>query len=244
MSGYLKTPDLPEKPVRIAVIGGVPDVFEFFLRRHAVTPIVLEPNPAIDSAISDHADAQVFHAGQGKLFADARQLDRLADAFHNASITPCRVSGAYPGDCALNVLRAGNVAFANTKAIAPSLSTELKQQGVRIVHVNQGYANCAAVVIAERAIMTDDLSVAAAAAAEGFDVLSIGKGDVRLPGHDCGFIGGAAAMIAPRRLLFFGDVTRHRDFDQIQAFLAKYGCAYDCLPGVPLTDVGGIVPVC
>ena len=76
----------------------------------------------------------------------------------------------------------------------------------------------------------------------GFDCLLIAKGDVSLPGHEYGFIGGASAKISESEVLFFGDITKHRDYKKIADFIKKYGYEIISLD-FPLTDFGGIIPI-
>lgn len=244
MTDFLHTPNLPERPVRQVLIGDLPRIFVDLLKNHGIRTIHLKRNPGIDPAIAAHADAQVFHLGQGRIFADVLQCEVLSSMFPDATVTPCNVAGAYPADCALNVLHTGGICFANQKCVDRTLLQALKQRGVQQIHVNQGYTKCSAVLIAPQAILTDDPSIADAAQRTGFEVCLIQKGDVVLPGHPYGLIGGACAMIAPNKLLFFGDVRLHRDSEKIVRFLSSHGCEYTSLPSVSLTDVGGIVPVC
>ena len=56
-----------------------------------------------------------------------------------------------------------------------------------------------------------------------------------------GFIGGASVKIAADSVLFFGDVTRHRDFEKINSFLESHGCGFVCTDNGPLRDIGGAV---
>ena len=49
------------------------------------------------------------------------------------------------------------------------------------------------------------------------------------------------ALIEKDHLLFFGDITKHKSFDEIQNFLRNEGCRFSFLKGYPLTDIGGLV---
>ncbi len=243
MTPFLRYPQTPERPIKVALIGDVDMRFVDHLSSFNIETIVLLPNRTIDPSIAAHADTQVFHAENGVLFADTAQCKLLQSTLPHADITPVTVAGAYPGDCKLNILQVGQTWFANTNTIAPALTAFAATHNIKLVHTKQGYTNCSAVAINDHAVLTDDASVAAAVKAEGFDVLQIQKGDIRLPGHAYGFIGGACAMIAPGHLLFFGSLCRHRDATAIETFLQNHGCTYHNLPDIPLTDIGSIVAI-
>ena len=90
--------------------------------------------------------------------------------------------------------------------------------------------------------ITDDKSIFDALSVYSLECLMISKGDVNLPGHDYGFIGGASGKISETEVLFFGDVTKHRDYKKMADFIEKHGCKIVSLD-FPLTDFGGIIPL-
>ncbi|MBR5437447.1 MAG: hypothetical protein IKV21_00875, partial [Clostridia bacterium] len=97
-------------------------------------------------------------------------------------------------------------------------------------------------VIDERSVITDDESIARKLRENGFDCLLIRKGDISLEGHGYGFIGGASGKISENEIIFFGDVTRHRDYESIRDFICERKMEtikFD----FPLTDFGGIIPI-
>ena len=129
----------------------------------------------------------------------------------------------------------GNFAFADDKLL--TLTESLSK-----LDIKQGYCKCSCLVINENALITDDKSIYNIALKNGVDCLLVSKGDVTLPGHNYGFIGGASGKISKTEVLFFGDVTKHRDYKKIADFIEKHGCKIISLD-FPLTDFGGIIPI-
>ena len=242
MTDFLKTPYLPERPVRLALIGGGTGAFRALLQRFGVETIVLAPIDADDPAVQNHADLSVFHAGNGIFFCSEAAAETV-QSLQPDKVSVVPVGKPYPDDCALNVAWLREDAFGLGRGSGAPLACFLQEQGIRFHNVKQGYANCSVCPVGEKALITDDPSICAAAEKAGLDVLVVQKGDVRLPGHACGFLGGASAMIGPRELVFFGDLSTHRDCAAIKTFLNVQNCVFHDLPGVPLTDIGGIVNV-
>lgn len=151
------------------------------------------------------------------------------------------LSGNYPADIAYNVLISEHKAFANLPYIDAVVKQELLHQGIELIHVNQGYAKCSCAV-AGNGMITADPAIYKAATACGFSVLKISPGDVVLDGFDYGFIGGASGFI-DETLFFFGDITKHRDFSKMKAFLAENRVEWDYIPDYPLTDVGTMLGI-
>ena len=147
----------------------------------------------------------------------------------------------YPFDVAYNVLISGKTAFANFQYTDRVVKQELKKQNFKLININQGYANCAAAELAG-GIITADPSLLGACAKEHIDALKIPPGDVVLPGYDYGFIGGASGF-AHGRLLFFGDISKHRSFHDIKRFAKMKGVELKDMKDFPLTDVGTIIGI-
>ena len=240
MTDFLKTPYVPERPVRFALIGAGAAPFRAFLQRFGVETIVLPPNNADDPAVRNHADLSVFHAGSGAFFCCESAAETVRGLLPQM-ISLVSVGASYPEDCALNVAWLREDAFGLWQGSGDPLTSWLQKQGIHFHHVKQGYANCSVCPVGEKALITDDPSIYAAAEKAGLDAQLVKKGDVRLPGQPYGFLGGASAMIGPRTLVFFGDLSTHRDCAAVKEFLRVQNCAYYDLPGVPLTDIGGIV---
>ena len=243
MKPFLKTPAVPEHAVSKAIIGMIPQFAEDLLNRQGVELYRVPSNDFVDKSIACHADVSVLHTGDGVFFCDPCAAPVVA-LLHPNVLRLIPVKGAYPDDCKLNIAIIGAHAFGCEKGSAPLVRDDLAHRGIQWHSIHQGYANCSVCAVNSRAMITDDCGIAHTAKLKGFDVLLIQKGDIRLSGHDYGFIGGTSAMIAPQKLVFFGDLSLHRDAERICAFLKKHGCSYVDCPGVPLTDIGGIVSVC
>lgn len=139
----------------------------------------------------------------------------------------------YPNDIAYNVLVYEEVAFGKKEYIDPVIKEILKKQNIEIININQGYAKCSCAV-SDKGIITADDGIYGELTKHNIDALKITPGFVELSGYDYGFIGGASGEI-DGILTFFGDVSKHPDFENIKNF-----CEFDFICDFPLTDVGTI----
>lgn len=233
--------NLPQGKASAAVIGKCEKTLAGFISSFGVELIFAEENAGVDPAIKNHADVNVLYLGNGRVVLDESQhclAQRLRLRGFETEFTSEPVCGEYPGDCRLNVALVGSWAFGRFDIADESVQ---KLKNVKKINVRQGYAKCSVCVVNGNALITDDPSIYKAALKEKLHVLLCEKGNVRLSGHDYGFIGGACALIEKDHLLFFGDITKHKSFDEIQSFLKNEGCRFSFLKGYPLTDIGGLV---
>jgi len=147
----------------------------------------------------------------------------------------------YPFDIAYNVLISENVAFANFQHIDSVVKQELLKRNFQLFDVKQGYANCSTTAFCD-AVITADASILAACKNANLNALNILAGDILLDGYDYGFIGGASGFVCGK-LLFFGDITKHRDYKKIKQFIESKGIFIDYIEDFPLTDVGTIIGI-
>lgn len=237
----IKKANLPQGKTSAAVIGKCEKTLAGFISSFGIELIFAEENAGVDPAIKNHADVNVLYLGNGRVVLDETQqclAQRLRLRGFETKAASVPVRGEYPGDCRLNVALIGSRAFGRFDAADESVQ---RLENVKKISVRQGYAKCSVCILNENALITDDPSIFKAALKEKLHALLCEKGSVRLPGHDYGFIGGASALIEKDHLLFFGDITKHKSFDEIQNFLKNEGCRFSFLKGYPLTDIGGLV---
>lgn len=243
MTNYIKNPNLPQSRVATAIISDTDKRIIEFLESFEIKLLFTQRNKSIDPAISTHADINAFHCGNKTLILDKSQPElfkSLSDLGFEPKYTEAPVSGEYPNDCKLNCACIGNRIFGKLSALD---KTVLDLEEFEKINVNQGYSKCSTCIVGESAVITDDVSIQKACQKENIDVLLIEKGDVLLSGHEYGFIGGASTLISKNHIAFFGDIEKHKNFKQIEAFLKFHGCGYSYIKNYPLTDIGGIIPL-
>ncbi len=243
MMKFVCNPNLPLNKVKTVICGVLCDELNCYLDSCSIERIVIEANEHIGYAVKYHADMAAIHLGEEKILLDSNQQKLgciLKEKGFSVHFTAKQVKGEYPNDIALNFAVFGKN-FLGKVACADESLMKLTQSYNRIC-VKQGYAKCSCLVVSDNAIITDDESIYNALVNNGVDALLISKGDVHLEGHDYGFIGGASCKISADEVLFFGDITKHRDYKIIADFIEKYGCKIISLD-FPLSDFGGIIPI-
>lgn len=153
------------------------------------------------------------------------------------------LTGNYPMDIAYNIAKVGNHVIGKYSSTDAVIKTCLTEQNVTYINVSQGYAKCSACVVNEESIITADMSIYQNAVKHGLDALLIEAGGIRLPGYSYGFIGGAGGLLENKTFLFFGDITEHKNYREIQQFFDKKQVRLTWIKNLPLTDVGTVMSI-
>ncbi len=196
----------------------------------------------LDRPVSAHPDLLIFPSKDGLIlpriyYEENRALfDRIGCRLIPTDQAPCR---EYPADVLFDALAVGDTVYGKEGAVAPRILASYP----RFRAVKQGYTRCSVAMIGQRAAVTADSGIARALRQDGIDVLVIRPGHIRLPGYDCGFIGGAGGSLGKGRYAFFGDPLSHPDGEAILRFAAMHGTQILSLCGGALTDYGGFLIV-
>ena len=202
--------------------------------------------PRLPHPVSAHADLLLFFAPEEILctkgyFEMAKELlfEIAAKAQKPLRLIEEELGATYPQDVPLNAALVGERLFCNPKTVARRIRVSLLNE--QTACVKQGYTKCSILPVGERALITEDVSIAAAARENGLEVLRIEKGHVSLPGYDTGFLGGAASCSPYQKngeILFCGDLFSHPQAKEIQAFCHARGYTVSSLGTGALLDVG------
>lgn len=156
------------------------------------------------------------------------------------TFTADEVAPDYPRDVGLNALRMGNKLFCRVASASDTLLATAKKYALEIVDVKQGYPACTVLKLNDGAAITADRGMAAILEKHGTRVTLIEQGEISLPPHEYGFIGGAGEVDGDK-LYFFGNPKTHRDGDKIISAAEAEGLTVVPLSAAPLSDRGGIL---
>lgn len=191
-----------------------------------------------------HADMQILPIND-KIFI-LNECTALAEKFQNQKLIFCnKKSGKkYPENILLNFLFLHNTLYGKLSAIDKKLLDYCKENNIRTVNINQGYARCSTLVLNNNAVITSDLSIEKALKKDRVEVLLISSGNIVLEGYNYGFIGGAGGKIDENTVAFFGNIENHPDYILIEKFCKKHNLKIKVIcKDKPLTDIGGIVKI-
>ena len=249
---YVKTPNLPNNKVKIAIIDNRAEEEIQALKKLSVDVIPSLSINYLDSAISSHPDMQICHIDSNSFYTldvvekyYEEQITKLAEGvlcetFNNTYISANKsIKGKleYPEDCLLNC------AVSDKWAIAHKKNPLFKNSNKSFIGVNQGYAKCSTCIVTENAIITADKGIAESSQNFGIDVCIVSNNSIRLDGYDNGFIGGCCGKISSDKLVFFGDVNTHPDCDKIISFCKNHGVECISLTQGNLKDYGSLIPI-
>ncbi len=144
--------------------------------------------------------------------------------------------GHYPKCSAYNTAITENFAICNEGITDRVILQSVKEQGLEIINVRQGYAKCSLCVFPGGVITSDEGIYKKIH--QKIDTLLIRPGFISLPGCEYGFIGGASGYFG--KLYFLGDITLHPDYQEIKHFLQKKKIEFE-YGSSPLTDFGTAV---
>ncbi len=207
-------------------------------------------NSEVDARVADHTDLSMFISDAVYVAPCIYQafIDKLYDAqessqyLMNKILAEKIVCGTlplkkeYPFNIGFNAVLLKNHFFHKLKYSEPKI---LENLNCDRIDVRQGYTRCSTMVLTEIAVITEDVGLARIYEAYGYDVLTIDKGYVVLPGYNYGFFGGTGGVIE-RNLVLNGSLSHHPNANAIKIFVHKLGLSIVELHNGPLIDCGSI----
>ncbi len=198
-------------------------------------------NPRVLKGLGFHPDMQI--AGVGSTFVCEPSMYCYYNSIfaHTPAKLVCGKASLqcnYPKDIAYNIKVIGNTVFhkfAHTDSVLSRLFS-----GMTMIDVSQGYSGCSICKVSDSAIITSDKGIHEKAQESGISSLLIRNGCIELEHFDYGFIGGAS-FFCDDTVYFFGDVSHHPDYDNIESFCRSAGSSIVTLGEDPLTDYGGAI---
>ena len=216
------------------VPGKVTDIFENL----GYGCVLLQDFKYLDTPVSHHPDMLFSLLPSGKLLCDERYLKanpELCETELEFLVSKKHLGKLYPNDIVFDALIYDDTVYGNVSFIAPEILESCKNK----VNVKQGYTLCSTLVT-DKCAITADKGIYNALKRNGVDVLEISPDRIVLEGYNSGFIGGASAFEPiSDTVVFFGDISAHKDFNKIADFLSEHGHSIKYLSGYPLTDFGG-----
>ena len=209
------------------------------------TSILIPELPLIDSKTEYHADLSMCVIGENVVcapslyekFKEIRDPDFIKGVnFIKGNAEPCE---PYPNDILYNATVVGRNIFCKRDKTDKKLLEIAEKNGYNIISVNQGYARCSTLPVTDSALITSDHGIYSAALKNGFDALFVTNDGVYLDGFPHGFIGGCGGLYE-NKLIFSGDISKHRDYKKIKDFCEKNSVEV-LFTSEPLYDFGSIL---
>lgn len=244
----IKIPNLPTGKVTCVIVdcNAPKSLFDFF-DTHKIKYIKSGCIKNTLDAVSTHPDMQICHIGENT-FVSASPLyeyyhNKLCVYGVNVIKGEKLILSTYPNDISYNVVITEKFLMHNLKHTEDTIMKSVESTGISIYNVKQGYTKCATCVIDSNALITSDEGIYKACITNNIDCLLAEKDYIKLGDRYDGFIGGCCGMIDYKTLLFCGDISAHKSYNEIVNFAAKYGVEIISSSDEILTDVGSIIPV-
>ncbi|MDF2521864.1 MAG: hypothetical protein K0R84_2492 [Clostridia bacterium] len=245
---FLKIPYIPEEKVKTALVDYriAPEAEQTLLAMGIELIKTVECTELYD-AIKGHPDIVVHHIKDNELVVAPNVYDKLQPIFAKKGFALTKgetwLYRNYPQNIAYNVLRIGSTAFHNTKYTDKTILREFDRNGIKIIHINQGYTKCSACIVDEKSIITSDYKLSKEVEKHGIESLLIEPGGIFLEGMNYGFIGGASGLLSKKLMAFTGSLEKIKDNYKIYDFLNSKGIEVKILSTKQIFDIGSIIPI-
>ena len=217
------------------------------LMLHGARVIRLPASKRLSEAVCSHPDILIFY-NDGEIITSADYIEEnpyaLTDAYEwvyglKVTCTDDAFDPKYPRDAIFNALVHAGYIFYKEDTVSHAVKEYAKRRGLKPIAVKQGYPACTTLAFGNAAI-TSDRGMARALLQCGIKVTLIENGDIALPPHEYGFIGGASGVYKDK-VYFIGNLSSHRDGERIKKAILDEGYTPVSLSRAPLRDLGRII---
>ncbi|MBQ8538016.1 MAG: hypothetical protein IJ433_00010 [Ruminococcus sp.] len=199
----------------------------------------------VDEFISyeqNHADMQCIQVEDTVfILSNCKKLNnQLKTITKNLIETESLAHGKYPHNVLLNAKVIGKNLIGKIDYLDKKLVNYCVDKGYNLINVKQGYSGCSILKITDNAVITTDESIYKALQNTEIEVLKISQNGIELLGSkrgEQGLIGGASINLG-ESILFFGDISKHEDYENIVKFCNSKNISINYIKDMNLTDIG------
>lgn len=248
MENFIEVPNLPNNGVSLAVVDGRINLdIEKELAKLNIKLIKTRKIQGVYESIAFHPDIMLHHLNLNKIIvapniSEAVVYELEANGF-DIIVGKKEIGEKYPADISYNAARVGEYLICNIKYTDERLLENAMDMGLKLINTKQGYAKCSVCVTDNRSIITSDWGINKVLEKTEIDCCLIGSNGIELQNMSCGFIGGASGYVSTNQLSFYGDLTKHPDYQKINAFMIKKGKKPLNLGEKIINDFGTLIPL-
>ncbi|MCR3957064.1 MAG: hypothetical protein NUK57_12280 [Gudongella sp.] len=245
----MKNPYVPEKKIDIAIINkdATSEIFQ------AIESMGIRTIPTIETSclpryVANHPDMVLSPLPDGSVVAAPSVWEYYNNKLENHGIQVRKgwtdLEESYPKDVPYNVTYLKDTLIHRLDVTDGVILDFAEKLNLKRLNIRQGYSKCSLVIVDESSGITSDSGIFKTLSGEGFDVLLIKPGYIRLPGFEYGFIGGATGLISQDKMAVTGNLDLHPDKYRIEEFLTEKGISLLYLTQEPAIDIGTIIGLC
>ena len=237
-----------------AVSSAVPEKERGKLAKYAEV-IPLPPDPDLPEPVAAHPD-MILCEIWGTLFFSRRYAEAYPALIREIAeksgktvlLSDAPRSPVYPEDAGCNAFvwereDEDSLLIGRLDILFPEILRKAEEEGIRAVHVRQGYAACSCLPLPS-VLLTSDWGIMRALKPYSDAVYWVPSDGILLPGSDQGFLGGASGVLRGEEeaeVFFFGDPSSMEYAETLSRMLDAARADFHLLAeDHPLTDRGGI----
>ncbi|MGL4911727.1 MAG: DUF6873 family GME fold protein [Romboutsia sp.] len=203
--------------------------------------------PNTYNAIMCHPDISICKLNDNNIIVAPNVYDYYFEVLSNYSFKVIKgnsiIENKYPYNVHYNVCIFGNYVMHNFKYTDKKILEFIENNNLQKIDVEQGYSKCSTCIVDEKSIITSDEGIFKTCLYFDIDCLLIEKGHINLFDMNYGFIGGCSGLISSDTLVFYGDLTKHPDYEKILHFVNSKNKNIVCLSDEHLLDLGSLIPL-
>ncbi|WP_459541495.1 DUF6873 family GME fold protein [Parvimonas micra] len=195
-------------------------------------------NEKFNKNYNDHPDLSILKIDED-IYIESSVYKYYVDNLSGFNFKKVDVSNFKNGEIVLNIAKNRKNFFHNEKFTSKEIFEKLKTNR-KYIKINQGYSNCSMICF-ENHIITSDKGVYKTLRLENINVELVTTEGIILNGYKNGFIGGTCGFVSDDILLFYGDVTKYRDYDIIKRIADEENVKILYPKDETFVDLGGII---
>lgn len=195
-------------------------------------------NEKFNKNYNDHPDLSILKIDED-IYIESSVYNYYVDNLSGFNFKKVDVSNFKNGEMVLNIAKNKKYFFHNEKFTSKEIFEKLKANR-KYIKINQGYSNCSMICF-ENHIITSDKGVYKTLRLENINVELVTTEGIILNGYKNGFIGGTCGFVSDDILLFYGDVTKYRDYDIIKRVADEENVKILYPKDETFVDLGGII---